>query len=219
MNAFEYKICEFGGRFPDARVASDVARLHSELLGHSPLVLMGPEFMRDFYYSLLPADGFISGAVAYLNGEAVGFVVGTGDANGFLAQATKRHWFRLCWIVAKSLIRKPSRLSAMKEAYGIQSNVQAQEYGPEVGELLSFGVLPEFRSRKFIKETDLQVSSDLFDKAIEQLRSAGKSTIRAIVDKDNLEAQFFYRSNGWQVGLKSVEGWSVPTMEFLKDLR
>ena len=106
----------------------------------------------------------------------------------------------------------------MKEVLDIQKNVKAQEYGSDVGELLSFGVLPEYRSRKFINDTGLNVSNDLFESAIEQLRQAGKSKLRAIVDKDNLEAQFFYRSKGWRVGLKSVEGWSVPTMEFLRDI-
>lgn len=219
MSAVEYEIREFGGRVPGKRVASDLARLHGMLLGHSPLVLMGPDFMQSFYYSLLPADGFICGAVAYCDHVPAGFIVATGDANGFMSKATRKHWLRLCWILLKGVIRKPSRLLAMKEASDIQSNVQAQEYGPEVGEVLSFGVLPEYRSRKFIKEAGLHLSSDLFDTAIGQLQAIGKSKLRAIVDKDNLEAQFFYRSNGWRVGLKSVEGWSVPTMEFLKDLQ
>jgi len=219
MSPVDYEIREIVERLPDAQEASDLASLHAELLHHSPLVLMGPDFMRSFYYSLLPADGFIRGAIAYCDGKPAGFIVGTGDANGFMSEATKKHWLGLCWILFKSVMRKPSRLLAMKEAYDIQSNVQAQEYGPEIGELLSFGVLPEYRSRKFHKETGLQISSDLLDTAIRQLRTIGKNQLRAIVDKDNLEAQFFYRANGWQVGLKSVEGWSVPTMEFLRDLR
>jgi len=219
MSKVRYEIREFGGSIPDSRVASDLALLHAMLLRHSPLVLMGPDFMKSFYYGLLPADGFICGAVAYCNDEPAGFVVATGDANGFMSKATQKHWLRLCWILLKSVIRRPSGLLAMKEAYDIQSNVQAQEYGPEVGELLSFGVRPEYRSRKFIKESGLHLSSDLFDIAIGQLQVTGKSKLRAIVDKDNLEAQFFYRSNGWRVGLKTVEGWSVPTMEFLRDLR
>ena len=50
------------------------------------------------------------------------------------------------------------------------------------------------------------------------MQSAGKQRIRAIVDKDNLEAQLFYRFHGWRVGLPDVKGWRVPTMEFLFDI-
>lgn len=213
-----YTISEFGGRPMQTDEANDIAGLHAELLGHSPLVLMGPRFMRDFYYTALPEAGFISGAVAYVDGQAAGFIVATADPAGFMAKALRAHWWRAAWSMFVSVVRHPSRLLAMKEAYEIQSNVQAEEYGEHVGELLSFGVLPQFRSRGFLKETGLYIGSDLAEAAVKQLRHGGKSRIRAIVDKDNLEAQLFYRSQGWKVGLKTVKGWRVPTIEFILNL-
>lgn len=218
MKSPDYEILEFGEQGLSAEGVRDVARLHAELLGHSPLVLMGPEFVEQFYYTVLPREGFIRGAVAYVDGRIAGFIVGTDDADGFMARAAKKHWLRIGWIMFKSVLRNPSRILAIKEAYQIQSNVQTQDHGQEAGELLSFGVLPEFRSRRFIKETALLVSSDLLNIAIGQLEKLGKRRLRAIVDKDNLEAQLFYRSHGWRVGLKSVKGWRVPSMEFLLDL-
>ena len=217
MSGISYEIREFGRHGIDGAASADVAGLHAELLDHSPLVLMGPEFMKDFYYTVLPAERLICGAVAYVDDRPAGFIVGTADAEGFMARAMRKHYLRIAWIMAKSVLRSPSRVLAIKEAYQIQSNVQAEDYGPEAGELLSFGVLPEFRSRRFIKETALLVSSDLLEVAVRQLTDLGKTKLRAIVDKDNLEAQLFYRSHGWRVGLKSVKGWRVPTMEFLLD--
>lgn len=213
-----YRIREFGEEPLSASESRDLATLHATLLGHSPLVLMGPEFMEQFYYTMLPAEGRICGAIAYVEGRAAGFIVGTDDPDGFMSRALNQHWMKISWIMFRSLMRSPGRIIAMKEAYQIQSNVQAENYGPEMGELLSFGVLPEFRSRGFVRETSLHLSSDLLQVTVKQLGRAGKTKLRAIVDKDNLEAQFFYRANGWQVGLTSVKGWRVPTMEFLLDL-
>lgn len=215
MTECDYRIQEFD---QGTTYAGDVSALHDRLLNHSPLVLMGPEFMKEFYYTILPAEGLICGAVAYVNGRPVGFIVGTDDASGFMSRAVRNHWLRLCWIMIKGLIRNPGRILAVKEAWLIQHNVQALDYGPEVGELLSFGVLPEYRSRNFMREKDLHISEDLLQTAIGQLRSRGMKTIRAIVDKDNLPAQLFYRAHGWRVGLKSVDGWRVPTMEFVVNI-
>lgn len=214
-NQFDYELREFGfGTISDGQ-AHDLAELHAAMLAHSPLVLMGPRFVEEFYYGLLPSARLISGAVAYVDNQPAGFIVATDDPNGFMSTAVRRFWLRLAWIVLKSLVASPARLLAMKEAYQIQSNVQDVGYGPEVGELLSFGVLPDYRSRKFIKNSSLHIATDLLNIAVRQLHDAGKTRFRAIVDKDNLEAQLFYRSSGWSVGLKSVKGWRVPTMEFL----
>ena len=102
MTEQNYEIREFGGSAMDGRMASDLTFLHESLLPHSPLVLMGPDFMRSFYYGLLPADDFVCGAVAYYDDAPAGFIVATGDANGFMSKATRRNWLRLGWIVLGS---------------------------------------------------------------------------------------------------------------------
>lgn len=216
-----YEIREIGAgnsATTDGSEAKALASLHAELLAHSPLVLMGPEFVEEFYYTVLPAEGIISGAIAYVNDEAAGFIVATGDANDFMSKALRKHWPRIALIMMKSVLRNPRRLLAIKEAYQIQRNVQAADYSSDVGELLSFGVLPEFRSRGFFKRTSIHVGVDLLRTGLNQLSAAGKKQVRAIVDKDNIAAQLFYRAQGWRVGMPDIQGWSVPTMEFLVDI-
>jgi len=213
-----YEIQEFGVDGAESECARNAAALHATLLGHSPLVLMGAEFVEEFYYTVLPAESRICGAIACVDGVPAGFIVATADPNGFMSSAVKKHWAHICWILLKSLLRNPGRIFAIKEAWQIQSNVQASDYGPDVGELLSFGVLPEFRTRRFLKTEELYIASDLLKIAVRQLQELGKKRLRAIVDKDNIEAQLFYRANGWRVGLKTVKGWRVPTMEFLVDV-
>ncbi len=217
-HAAAYRIVEFGHSKDAVAPATDLAGLHSELLSHSPLVLMGPSFVERFYYTRLPEMGLISGAVAYVNGRAAGFIVATPEPNDFMDRAMKRHWLGVGWNLATSVIKNPTRLRALAEAYRIQKNVDAQDYGPEMGEMLSFGVLETYRSRSFVRDTGISIGVDLLERATAQLRRAGKQRVRAIVDKDNLEAQLFYRFQGWRVGLADVQGWAVPTMEFLVDL-
>jgi len=199
-------------------VASDLTNLHCALLPHSPLVKLGRKFMREVYYKDLAEDALISGAIAYLDGVPAGFIVGTGDPNGFMSKGLRRHWFKIAWTICTSVVTGIASLRGLNEARRIEHNVKSEGYGPEFGEILSFGVLHEFRTRQFVRERGLLIGQDLHDVIVELLRRQGKSKVRAIVDKDNLQAQFFYRSQGWRVGLTSVEGWSVPTMEFVLDL-
>ncbi len=213
-----YEVRAFGGRPMCAHEARDIARMHEEMLAHSPLVLMGSEFVEQFYYRMLPEDGLIHGAIAYVDGEAAGFIVATSDPAAFMSKAMVRHRTKIAWILLKTVLKKPSRLLAMKEAYQIQRNVQDQQYGPGVGELLSFGVRPQYRTRQFVRSRELAIGDDLMSAALKRLAELDVTEVRAIVDKDNLEAQLFYRAQGWQVGLKTVKGWRVPTMEFLKTL-
>ena len=218
MHSVDYEIRQIGKQATCRSDAEALSALHMELLGHSPLVLMGPDFMEQFYYYNLPLDGFVRGAIAFVDGKPAGFIVGTDDADGFMMRSVRKHWFKIVWVLTIATLRNPKRVLAIWEALQIQRNVSAEEYGPEVGELLSFGVLPEFRSRSFVRETGFHISQDLLQNIVRQFESTSVTRLRAIVDKDNLEAQFFYRANGWRVGLKAVKGWSVPTMEFLLDL-
>jgi ribosomal protein S18 acetylase RimI-like enzyme len=215
MTDVDYQVREFGTSSSESVPAKDLAELHAKLLAHSPLVLMGPEFVERFYYTVLPNDGAICGAIAYVDGLPAGFIVATGDPEGFMSQAVRAHWLQLAWIMAGSVLKNPRRILAIKEARDIQKNVKVNEFGPGMGELLSFGVLPAYRSRAFIRQTSIQVGVDLLKRAVAQLQDRRKTHIRAIVDKDNLEAQLFYRFNGWKIGSADVKGWRVPTMEFL----
>jgi ribosomal protein S18 acetylase RimI-like enzyme len=160
----------------------------------------------------------ISGAIAYVDGAPAGFIVATDDPLGFMPKAMRQHWFRISAVLLKSALRNPRRSLALKEAIQIQRNLPTFPGEIGMGELLSFGVLPQYRSNSFVRQTSIHIGADLLHNQLRQLKAAGSRRVRAIVDKDNLAAQIFYRANGWRVGLQDVQGWSVPTMEFLLDL-
>lgn len=195
--------------------AADLAALHAQLLGHSPVALLGPDFMRRFYYTALPQMGLIFGAVAYVDSEPAGFIVATADSAGFMRTGIRRAWWRLGWTMLSSLVRNPARVAAVWEAFGIMRGVEQAPSEKPVGELLSFAVLPQFRERRFVARAGLRISQDLLREAMKGLRLAGVTHGRAIVDADNLEARLFYLGNGWTPGLARVPGWAKHTVEFL----
>jgi ribosomal protein S18 acetylase RimI-like enzyme len=195
--------------------ASDLAQLHGELLSHSPVALLGPEFMSRFYYRELPRLGLIFGQIAYIDQQPAGFIVATDDSSGFMQRAVKSRFVSIASTLAVSVLRSPKRIAAIWEALQIMRGLPPAQSDSAVGELLSFGVLPAFRSREFLARTRIRISQDLVNGAIEQMKACGVASARVIVDADNLEARLFYLGNGWQPGLDVVPGWRKKTVEFL----
>lgn len=214
----DYCIKNFGIRGLSRNEVQDVSSLHNELLPHSPVVKMGPEFMEKFYYRSLIDGGLVCGATAYVDDDPAGFVVATNEPESFMMAAFRQHWLMCISSIGLAIVKRPARVMAMIEAYRIQKHVGMQLFEDGVGELLSFGVREKYRSRKFVNREQTHIAVDLLNTATAQLKKGGARRVRAVVDQDNLEAKFFYRANGWRIGAPSVGGWKVPTLEFLLDL-
>lgn len=196
-------------------IASDISDLHGWLLPHSPVCLLGRAFMEGYYYQVLPQEGLVFGAVAYVDGHPVGFIAATTESNGFARRAIRRHPWRLGWLIGRSLLRDPGRIAAVWEGVQIMRHVDPPPRGRKVGELLSFGVLPEFTNPVFVRKTGNRISASLLACAMKQLAERGTWQVRSLVDDDNLAAKFFYHTAGWSLGNAKVKGWKQPVVEFL----
>lgn len=214
LAAPRYRLVPFGYRDADD-LAPDLASLHAALLPHSPVALLGHDFMAGFYYRTLPRLRLIFGHVAYVEDRPAGFIAATHDSSGFMQQAMRQSFFELANVMLKSVLRDPRRVAAIWEAVQIMRGLPAADTAELAGELLSFGVLPEYRSREFLLRTRLRLSQDLLNATLKQLRVRGVNLVRVIVDADNLEARMFYLANGWQPGRDAVSGWRKKTVEFL----
>jgi ribosomal protein S18 acetylase RimI-like enzyme len=212
----DYRLQAFDAQSPSP--ARDLANLHGQLLPHSPVVLLGPRFMERFYYALLPRADLVFGAVAYWRNQPAGFIVATDDSSGFMGRGIRRHWLRLGWILGTSLLMQPKRIVSVWEAGQIMRHLQPTVLGSRVGELLSFGVLPDYRNRAFLARTGISMARDLLEAALAALRNRGIATVRVIVDDDNLEAKLFYHGLGWELTAQGVPGWKKLTVEFVKQL-
>ena len=217
----DYKIIPFGGgTLPNAR---HIAELHAELLPRSPLTKLGVGFMERFYYKVLPKQGLIFGAVAYVDGIPAGFVSATYDSDRLLRQAIRWNWIRLAWVLATSLPR-PSKLIGFAEGLGIIRSREpkaeaAATYngggtGP-TGEVLSIGVRRMFRSTDFKIQTGLQIGKDLMIGAMAGFEKSQLVRARLIVDSQDIPCQGFFRGLGWEPRRRNVPGWFTASTEFL----
>ena len=96
----------------------DVAKLHEEQLGDSPVAMLGPTFIREFYYSALVASGLIDCLVYRLDGRVVAFLSYTKFSADFINRGVRRHPFRLSWVMLRTLAREMLRSPPDRRPYG-----------------------------------------------------------------------------------------------------
>lgn len=205
-----YRLEEFGSAYQAP--ARDLAHLHARLLPQSPLSMLGLRFLEKFYYTLLPRDGFIFGAVAYVDDKPAGFVCATADSNGIMKAAILKRLLRWVWAFASALLTSPRALLGLWEIVQI---MRTRDLVPCEGEILSLGVLPEYRGHQFVRETGMHLARDLVNQMTEQFRERGVPMVRVIADDDNIVARKFYSSNGWKLESEHVPGWRVPSVEYI----
>ncbi len=210
------RIEPFGPRTPPDPAL--VSQLHAQLLPDSPVALLGRRFMEEVYYLLLPAAGLVTGAVAFLGDDPAGFVVETDDADGFMDSALRRWRWRIARVVCLSIGASPARLRALLDARRIMSGRENRGGTPE-GEILSLGVLPQFRTTRLPAPDGPRLSEALVAGSIERLAHRKVPRVRAVVDGSNLATQLFYRSQGWQLEPTTKPGWRAPTVDFVLELQ
>jgi ribosomal protein S18 acetylase RimI-like enzyme len=206
-----YRLVPFGR---DERApAADLARLHSSLLSESPVSLLGRRFMERFYYRVLPRNGLIFGAVAYVDDRAAGFVAATHDSAGFMRSALRRRWPSFAWVVGTSVLLTPRSIRPVWEAGRALKKRHPVAGGRPEGEILSLGVLPGYQELR--RADGLRISADLLGYAVAQLEARGVGEIRAMVKADNTPAKLFYSGLGWTLRRANAQEWRIPTAEFV----
>jgi ribosomal protein S18 acetylase RimI-like enzyme len=193
----------------------ELCRMHAQLLPCSPIALLGPQFMQ-YYYRRLPQLGVMSGAVFYADDRAAGFITVTPDSERFMTAAIRRDGLRLAGVLLLALARAPRRIGSFQEVWRImRSRRQEPPSEGQVGEILSFGLLPEYREASFATQTGISIGHELYDWAMAELGRHPLARIRIIVDRDNLPAQMFYGALGWEMTRGDVPGWRTPSVEMI----
>ena len=208
-----YRLVPFGAGAP-APVA-DVTRLHVTLLPASPVSLLGVRFVKNFYYRVLPHEGLMLGAVAYVDEQPAGFVAATHDRDGFLRSALRKRWPQAAWAVGTSVLTAPKSGAAVWQAWRVMHSRRPAEAGEAAGEILSLGVLPAYREPRFVRQSGLHIATDLVEVAVGELRKLGIQHISAAVRADNTEAKLFYAGLGWRLHGTSALGWGPVAVEFI----
>jgi ribosomal protein S18 acetylase RimI-like enzyme len=194
-----------------------ISRLHASLLPSSPITHLGSRFRERFYYKDLPELELIFGAVAYVNNEPAGFVSATLDSDGFMTLALRKRPLRVMQSFAVAVACDPRRIRPIWEALQIQSRRGSGGVSPgtPAAEILSLGVLPEFRG---VLANGRHIADDLVHRVVETCEARNAREIRVIVDTGNARALRFYEKLGWRPSRSSVPGWSQPSTELIRTL-
>ena len=208
-----YRLVPFGADVPPS--SRDLAHLHSTLLPTSRLTLLGRRFLERFYYRILPLEGLIFGAVAYVDDCPAGFVVATHDAAGSLRAVLRRRWPALMWVMGTSVFVEPRRIAAIWRVGCMMAQQGFATSSDADGEILSFGVLAAYRDPRFVRQSGLRIATDLLDGAITQLRMRGTRSIRALVETDNTPAKLFYIGLGWTLERTGISRYGLSSVEFV----
>jgi len=168
-----------------------VAQMHNTLLPKSPIPQLGFNFMTKFYYSKLVNDDLIACALCSYCGKYVGFISYTKYPYSFMEEGKRRHLSYLLFLLAMSVICNPYRLIVIYKVIRQKKMRQIENNSDDMGEVLSFGVLEQYRQIKDAT-TGLRISHLLFRNVIANLANEGFRNMQVSVAKGNQRALSFY---------------------------
>ncbi|PIQ89633.1 MAG: hypothetical protein COV72_02125 [Candidatus Omnitrophica bacterium CG11_big_fil_rev_8_21_14_0_20_42_13] len=175
-----------------------VAQAQMELVPDSYLSRLGQGFL-SIYYHQVCRSSFSAGFVYVYNEKIAGYMTATEDSSRLLKDVFKHNFFELIMTFFIVLIRNPKVfLDGIKLIFFIVFD--RQERANKIkAELNTFGVLPEYRSRDFFRETKIKISKELFEKCIEFLRKRGIGFVKVSTRSDNAAINNFYKKMGFEV--------------------
>jgi hypothetical protein len=150
----------------------EVADLHQRILPTSPIPCLGKRFMTRFYYPRLLADSHSFCELYEVEGKAVAFISYTCDSQSLFRNWIRRHSLSLAWHLGVTLCSAPQTLKTMIQALQLVRQHREETTEKIPAEILSFGVLPEYRSLEFFQRTRKKIANELFAVAKKKLGSA-----------------------------------------------
>ena len=175
-----------------------ITKLHLELLHFGPMARLGELFLRRFCYEILIADRLMKAALCEVNGRPAGFIAYTDRSITFHRMAIMRHFGKVIFLLAVSILREPLVLLHLPKAVRLMFSRRSEsqfEQDP-LAEILAIGVLQEYTKPAFIKETGLKISNALMNHAASYFRKVGLQRLRVVVQQVNKPALFFYHGLG-----------------------
>ena len=197
----------------------ELERVQNAVLPGSLPTLFGPRFFRLFYESLMADPRFLSSGF-FWESRLGGFLTYTSDTAGLLGGAFRSRVVEYLWAVGVGALTRPSVLSAtVKLLPGFFA--PGSQAGSEVkAELLSFGVLPEYRrGSPLYAQQRVHVAAELMHRAFAELRSRGALKVKVYIQTEeaNPAVNEFYRREGFRF-VGRVRRFGVPCNLCTRDL-
>lgn len=190
-----------------------------ESLPGSLPTLFGPRFFRLYYQSLMADPLFLSGGF-FWESRLAGFLTYTTDTAALLSAAFRRHWAGYALAAGLGIARRPATLRTTLKLLPDLLAPQGQQGSDVPAELLSYGVLREFRrSSDFFARHRIHVALELLHRAFGELRGHGAKRVKIFIQTEDVNPFInqFYRGEGFQpVG--RVRRFGMPCNYLVREL-
>ncbi len=189
----------------------DVAELYEKHLADSPVVLLGPWFLREFYYSSLVAEGLVGVLFYRVNGRVAAFLSYTRRPGDFIGLGARRRPLRLCWTMLKSVVMRPRLIRSILEAARYVSRRGGDSgrlFGEGLAEALSLVVPPEHQ--KLVPPGGKsRLTFRLVEALAEHLRKEGVTRVLYPVEPRNVSSCLLFNSLGCDMEKSVYAGKTV----------
>lgn len=187
----------------------DVAKIHASELPHSPIPRLGHEFMTRFFYGKLLHDPLFYCYVFCHQGKTAGFISFSVDSKKLFRNGIRHHFLLLCRIILKTIVCQPQTLPVVFASILFMKSQKKEVLADIDAEVLTFAILPEFRTVEFYKNTGVKVGEALFSKMAQKYNELKVKQIKLFTEtkKANLLAKLFYTSFHMKIeGTYNVRG-------------
>ncbi len=198
---------------PDNAVDVDrVAALYEEHLPTSPVVRLGPRFLREFFFAQLVRDGLLDCLVCHVEGRVVAFLSWTNHPSDFIGRGIRRHFLALSWIMVRSVLARPAfvrdlfatmRMVARRSGDGGTSGNPAG-----VIEAISLVVPPEFQ-RHVPPGGTSRLTVRLVQTLADHARGQGVTQVLYVVQPTNPASCIFFSAMGCEFEKRTYAGETV----------
>lgn len=204
-----------GIEFLDPTSAADVdhvAALYEEYLATSPVVKLGPRFLREFFFSQLAKDGLLGCLVCRVDGKVIAFLSWTNHPSDFIGRGIKRHFLKLSWIMIRSIVARPAflgdLLATMKMVSRRSSDGGSSGDTPGVIEAISIVVPPEFQ--KHVPPGGKgRLTVRLVQTLAQHARGQGVEKVMYVVQPSNTSSCIFFSGMGCDFDKRTYAGQEV----------
>lgn len=194
--------------------ASEVAGIHESVLTDSIYTWIGRPFLEYYYRNLLKSDHFLC-HVHTFNGKVTGFLASTSQARRIFFRQLLKDTLPISAVLLRIIAGEPRRLGPILSASRFLF-VQRPTMLPHVeGEVLSFAVLPEYRTievgadgglrpTEFCARWKIPVAAELFYAAMQNLAARGVRDVKIMTPSDNATSNRFYAKVGCRLVVEGI---------------
>jgi len=175
-----------------------IADLHMELLDYGPMAGLGWRFVRDVCYAAHMRENLLKVDLVTVDDEPAGFIAYTPYSIGFHREGLGKHWFLAGFVLARSLIARPSRMAKLGRALKVLWSRRGETVLGEdpLGEVVCVAVRKKYLAPSFVRKSGIRLSEFLIRHAQRELPKSGARKLRMIVDADNKPVLMLYHLMG-----------------------